>query len=80
MARAVVLALEAAPSRSLYNVMDDEPVTWREVYGYIAMQERGAPPTPGGSVLLPSLGCSNARIKADLGWHLAYPTYRSGLV
>lgn len=80
MARAVVLALEAAPSRSLYNVMDDEPVTWREVYGYIAMQERGAPPTPGGSVLLPSLGCSNARIKADLGWQLAYPTYRSGLV
>ncbi len=80
MARAVVLALDEGPSHGLYNVVDDEPVTWRALYGHVAARENRPAPASGGAVMLPSLGCANARLKADLGWQPAYPTYRSGLV
>jgi len=80
MARAVALALDEGPPQAVYNVVDDEPVAWRELYGYVAAQEGGPEPALGGPVVLPSLGCGNARIEADLGWRPAYPTYRSGLV
>jgi len=79
MASAVALALDEGLPRAVYNVVDDEPVAWRELYGYVAAQEGGPNPAPGGPVVWPSLGCGNARIKADLGWRPAYPTYRSGL-
>ena len=79
MARAVVLAAEAAPTGAIYNVVDDEPVTYRQLYGHVAALVEGPDPTPGGETVLPSLGCANARVKAALGWSPAYPTYRSGL-
>jgi nucleoside-diphosphate-sugar epimerase len=80
MARAVVLAAEAARPRSIYNVVDDLPVRYREFLGYIAAQMGAPVPSPGGPLYLPSLGCKNAKIKSELGWSPAYPTYRSGLV
>lgn len=79
MARAVVSATETAPAGSIYNVVDDEPVTYQQLFGYIAAQVGGVAPQPGGPRLWPSLSCSNARIKADLGWHPVFPTFRSGL-
>ena len=79
MARAVVAALEAAPAGSVYNVVDDEPVCYRALYGYIAARAGGPEPRDGGEASLPSLGCSNARLRRELGWEPAYPTYRSGL-
>lgn len=78
MARAVVLAVEQAPAGSIYHVVDDAPVSYRVLYDYIAAQLGAAAPAPGGSPVA-SQGCSNARIKAALGWAPAYPTYRSGL-
>ncbi len=78
MARAVVLAVESAPPGSIYQVVDDLPVTYRELYGYIAAQVGAAEPVPGGPKGI-SLGCLNGRLKATLGWEPAYPTYRSGL-
>lgn len=78
MARAVVLAAESAPARSIYNVVDDEPVRYRDLYGYIAAQIGAPAPEPGGGPAR-SLACSNAAIKAALGWSPAYPSYRSGL-
>jgi nucleoside-diphosphate-sugar epimerase len=78
MARAVVLAVEQAPAGSIYQVVDDEPNTYRALFGYIAAQLGAAAPPPGGASVA-SRGCSNARIKAALGWAPAYPTYRSGL-
>jgi nucleoside-diphosphate-sugar epimerase len=78
MARAVVLAVERASAGSIYHVVDDEPVSYRALYSYIAAQLDAAPPAPGGPAVA-SLGCSNARLKADLGWEPAYPSYRSGL-
>lgn len=73
MARAAVLAAESAPARSIYNVVDDEPVSYRDLYAYL-----GNPAGPGGPATR-SLACSNARIKQELGWTPAYPTFRSGM-
>lgn len=78
MARAVVLAMESAPPQSIYNVVDDLPVTYWELYGFVAARLGAADPAPGGPAAR-SLGCSNERLRA-LGWNPAYPTYRSGLV
>ncbi|WIG61141.1 MAG: NAD-dependent epimerase/dehydratase [Ktedonobacterales bacterium] len=78
MARAVVLALESAPAGSTYNVVDDEPVTYRDLYGYVAAQVGAPEPQPDGAAMR-SLGCTNAALKAALGWSPLYATYRSGL-
>lgn len=78
-ARAVVLATEQTTSGTLYNVVDDTPVRYRELFGHIAAQAGGPQPAPGGAAGLSSLACSNRRIKAELGWQPAYPSYRSGL-
>jgi len=78
-ARTVVLAAEGAPAGSVFNVVDDQPVTYRELYGHVAGLLGAAPPAPGGPEMR-SLGCSNARLKAELGWSPAFPTYRSGIL
>lgn len=78
MARAIVLAAETARAGSIYNVADDRPVAVRELFTYVARTVEAPDPEAGGEPV-PSLGCGNARIKADLGWHPAFPTYYSGL-
>jgi 2-alkyl-3-oxoalkanoate reductase len=78
-ATAIVLAVEAALAGSIYLVVDDRPVTQRELLGFIAARSGAAPPQAGGPAALNSCRASNARIKRELGWHPAYPTYRSGL-
>jgi nucleoside-diphosphate-sugar epimerase len=85
MARAAVMAIERAAARSIYNVVDDQPVDYRTLYHYLAAQANAPEPPPGGAVslrgalVLPSLGCRNTRIKTELGWEPLYATYRSGL-
>jgi nucleoside-diphosphate-sugar epimerase len=79
MARAVVLAAEQAPAHSIYNVVDDRPVTYTDLFTHLAIITGGAEPTTGGPVSLPSFSCSNARLKTELGWTPTYPTHRSGL-
>ena len=79
MARAIIVSVERADARTVYNIVDDQPVDYRSLYGYLAAQAGIPKPQPGGEVVLPSLGCSNERIKAELGWEPMYPTYRSGL-
>ena len=79
MANAVVLAAEKAPPRSRYNVVDDYPVTYRELFDYLAILVGGPPPIVGGpAAVLPPFACRNDRLRA-LGWTPAYPSYRSGL-
>jgi nucleoside-diphosphate-sugar epimerase len=91
-ARAVVAALERAPSGSVYNVVDDEPVAQRD---YLAELVRltGAPPprhvplalmraiASYGAVVLGQarLPVSNAKIKRELGWQPRFATYRQAL-
>ena len=78
MASAVVLAAEQAPARSSYNVVDDCPVTYKELFEYLAMLVGGPAPMVGGAAFLSPFACRNHRLKA-LGWAPAYPSYRSGL-
>jgi nucleoside-diphosphate-sugar epimerase len=80
MARAAIMAVERAPARSIFNVVDDEPVDYRTLYHYIAAQASGSEPRSGGEALLPSGGCNNTRIKTEFGWEPVYATYRAGLV
>jgi len=80
MARAVVLATEDAPARSIYHVTDDLPVSFRELFTYVAALVGTAPPSTGGEPMLPAFSASNARIKRELGWEPAYPSYRSGMI
>jgi nucleoside-diphosphate-sugar epimerase len=77
MAGGTVAAVERAPARSTYNVVDDEPVTYRELFHWLAAQ-MGRPAPPAGGPPLASTGCSNAKLR-DLGWLPGYATYRSGL-
>ena len=79
LARAVVAATQAAPVGGIYNVVDDAPVAERVLYGYVAARAGAPAPGAGGEPFLPSLGVSNARLRRDLGWSPAYPSYRSGL-
>jgi nucleoside-diphosphate-sugar epimerase len=79
MARAVVLAAEGAPPGSIYNVVDDAPAHYADLLAYVAAQAGASPPQAGGPQRMASFGCSNARIKRELGWQPAYPSYRSGL-
>ncbi|HXG20319.1 MAG TPA: NAD(P)H-binding protein [Methylomirabilota bacterium] len=79
MARAVVLAAEQAPAQSVYNVVDDQPVTYAALFAHLAAITGSVQPTAGGPAFLPSFSCSNARLKTALGWSPTYPTYRSGL-
>jgi nucleoside-diphosphate-sugar epimerase len=78
MATAVVVAAEKASARGVYNVVDDRPVTYKELFDYMAALVGGPSPAPGGPTFLPPFACRNDRLKA-LGWIPAYPSYRSGL-
>lgn len=79
MARAVIAALERAPAGSIYNIVDDEPASYKRLFDHIAAQLDADPPRSGGPKFLPSLGCSNAKARQELGWSPAYPNFLSGL-
>ncbi len=79
MARATVLCAEAAPAGRIYNIVDDEPVSYYTLFKYIAAQEGRPEPETGGQQSIPSVACSNTRAKTELQWYPAYPTFRSGL-
>jgi 2-alkyl-3-oxoalkanoate reductase len=78
MADAVVLATELAPPAALLAVVDDEPVTYRELFSYLAALEGGPAPQPGGPAGAGSCRVSNARARAALGWQPRFRSYRSG--
>jgi len=61
------------------NVVDDEPVQLGQLYRYVAAQIGVPDPPSGADSPLPASRCSNAKLKAELGWQPTYPTYRSGL-
>jgi nucleoside-diphosphate-sugar epimerase len=89
-AAATVAALEGGRAGHAYNVVDDQPVRWREFLDALA-QAIGAPPprtvpgwllglAPYGAAMMTStLRVSNAKAKADLGWEPRVPTYREGI-
>jgi nucleoside-diphosphate-sugar epimerase len=91
-ARAVADALERAEPASVYNVVDDEPVEFRDYAGEMARLAGAGPPlhvpyslarvaAPYGAMFLsrPRLPVSNERLKRELGWRPRFPTYREAL-
>jgi nucleoside-diphosphate-sugar epimerase len=91
-ARAVADALERAPAGSVYNVVDDEPVTMRKYIGEIVRLTGAKPPwrmpywlvNLSASYVAPAFGggrlpISNAKLKSELGWSPRVRTYREAL-
>jgi nucleoside-diphosphate-sugar epimerase len=91
-AAATVAALERGRAGQAYNVVDDLPASWQEVFTAMAAA-LGAPPprrVPGwllrlGAPLLAaflvdtSMRVSNAKAKRELGWQPRFPSYREGV-
>jgi 2-alkyl-3-oxoalkanoate reductase len=91
-ARAVADALDRAQPGSVYNVVDDEPVEFRDYAAALARIAGAKPPLrvpyalarlaiPYGAMFLsrPRLPVSNALLKQELGWSPRFPTYREAL-
>jgi nucleoside-diphosphate-sugar epimerase len=79
MADATAAALARWPSRQTLIVADDEPTTWRDLFGYVAALAGAASPQPGGRSGLPSCRVSNRRAREALSWAPVYTNYRVGL-
>ena len=89
-ARVLAAAIDRDTGHRIYNVSDDEPAPPQDVVAYAA-ELLGLPVPPeiayetaglagmAASFWAESKRVSNARIKADLGVELMYPTYREGL-
>jgi nucleoside-diphosphate-sugar epimerase len=90
-AAATVAALERGRPGQAYNVVDDEPVNWRD-FTWALADAYSTPkpweiPTPMLRVAAPylavmmtsTLRASNARARRDLEWTPSMPTYRDGI-
>ena len=90
-ASATVAALERAPAGSIYDIVDDQPVSFSEIVANLAAAA-GAPRPLAVPAWLPRLvmpymarmvalrlPLSNEKARAELGWRPAYPTIREGL-
>jgi dTDP-4-dehydrorhamnose reductase len=91
LATVLAKAMQSKPHFDVYNVADDEPAPPEEVVAYAA-ELLGLPPPPivafaeakltpmAASFYAECKRVDNARMKAALGVHLAYPSYREGLL
>jgi nucleoside-diphosphate-sugar epimerase len=79
MADATVAALARWPSRRRLIVADDEPVRWRDLFGFVAACASGPQPEPGGPARFPSFRVRNARARDALAWAPRFSNYRVGL-
>jgi nucleoside-diphosphate-sugar epimerase len=91
-AAATVAALEHGRPGQAYNIVDDQPATWREVFTTMAAvlgvpRPRNLPPwlvrlvAPyvASFAVDTSMRVSNAKARNELGWRPAYPTFREGI-
>lgn len=79
LAAAFVSALDTTKKNLLLNVVDNEPITYKELYSYIATQVGMKPLRQDPSSTLPRFRISNQRIKENLSWKPHYASYRTGL-
>jgi nucleoside-diphosphate-sugar epimerase len=79
LAAAFGAACAMRPGNRTLNVVDDEPVTWRKLLGFVAERAGAPPPQDNGPVVFPSQRVSNQRAKAALEWKPECPSYREGL-
>ena len=76
-AQACVDAVQSNVNKEVYNVVDDYNVNDQELYSYINKLFDNEETQSGGERFLPSLKCSNAKIKKDLGWEPSFKSYKS---
>ena len=89
---ATVAALEYGRAGQAYNIVDDQPASWQEVFTAMAAAFGAPPPRrlPGwlfrltapyvaSFVVGASMRLSNAKARAELGWHPAFPAYYDGI-
>jgi len=83
--RAIIAALERGKGGSVYNVVDDEPVTQREFFRWLSGQlSMPMPPAANEQEManrkrgLTNKRVSNRKLKLALGCELRYPTFRQG--
>lgn len=88
---ATVLALESAPAGSVYDIVDDAPVSMSEIVEALAEYTGSAPPrrVPAwlprllapymARMLSVHMPLSNRAAKEELGWRPKYPTFRDGM-
>lgn len=79
MAAATVKAVQKWPSRSVLTICDDEPVQWRELFGFICASIGATAPQAGGLPGFPSFRLRNTRAVEALAWASHYKNYREGL-
>lgn len=85
-------ALEHGRAGQAYNVVDDQPVSWQEVFTAMGAAFGAPPPRrlPGwllrlvapyiaSFVVATSMRVANTRAKSELGWRPMFPTYRQGI-
>ena len=90
-AAAATVAALSTGAPGVYNIVDDEPAAFREWQPEMARLVGAKPPRrvpewaarlAVGKAAVDALsrqrGASNAKAKAELGWTLAYPTWRDG--
>jgi len=77
-ADAVVRATESDLAGEVFNIVDDYPVTYRELYEFVARLNAAPAPGTGGPPLLPNFRVSNARARRTLGWQPRFKDYRVG--
>jgi nucleoside-diphosphate-sugar epimerase len=81
---AIMAALERGQPGSVYNVVDDEPVQQRELFGWLAGRLGKPLPesVPESSVVrrrgVTNKRISNTKLRRELGCKLRYPTFREG--
>lgn len=68
-----------APATGIFNIVDDTPVTWRELFDFIAARVGAVLPQANGNLNFPSQRVSNRRARTVLNWAPSYPSYREGL-
>jgi nucleoside-diphosphate-sugar epimerase len=89
--RATLLSLDRAPAGSVYDIVDDQPVSMSQIVEALA-KSTGSPAPFRVPAWLPRLVApymarlmslrmplSNAKAKAELAWRPRYPTMRDGL-
>ncbi len=82
---AAIAALERGQSGSIYNVVDDEPVSQLEMFQWLAKQlGRGLPPVvpedrePTRRRAATNKRVSNHKLRTELGYAFKYQTFREG--
>lgn len=83
-AGAVLAALERGQRGRVYNAADDEPVTQRALFEWLATQLSRPMPSPSDVASrkrgVTNKQVSNRRLRNELGYALKYPTFRQGML